>query len=281
MVRVPARVAQGRVAVERGVSQRRAAFLCQVSRRMLRYAYRQPHRDHDLLAVIRDLVCQHPRYGYRRIHALLRRQGTSISRKRVHRLWQRACLQRPRRTKPRPRRGTSPRLPRATHVNGVWAVDFVYDQTVSGQTLKILTVVDEWSREAVNITVTTRMTSRDVQQVLDTMVGQYGQPRRVRSDNGSEFLARTIQAWSAAHGIQSALIEPGKPWQNGVNERFNGTLRDECLSREVWTSVQEAQVVIEQWRQAYNAERPHSSLGYQTPTEYRNLSQPVDEYLGS
>lgn len=276
MVSVPARVAQVRSAVERGVSQRRAAFLCQVSRRMIRYVYRQPQRDHDLLVVIHTLVTQHPRYGYRRIHALLRRQGTIVSLKRVHRLWQHACLQRPRRTQSRPRRGTTPRPPRATQVNGVWAVDFVYDQTVSGQTLKILTVVDEWSREAVNITVTTRMTSRDVQQVLNTMVGQRGQPTLVRSDNGSEFLARTVQAWSASHGIQSAPIDPGKPWQNGVNERFNGTLRDECLNQEVWTSVHEARVVIERWRQQYNRERPHSSLGYQTPTEFRNLSLIMD-----
>ena len=234
-----------------------------------------------MLTRLRELAEQHPRYGYRRIHALLRRHGSTVSVKRVHRLWQQAGLQRVRRAKPRSRQGIVPRPPRPTTLNGVWAVDFLYDQTASGQTLKILTVVDEYSREAVAISVKRRMTSRDVHQVLNTVVGQRGQPTLVRSDNGREFLAQTLQTWSTNHGIPSAPIDPGKPWQNGVNERFNGTLRDECLNQEVWTSVQEAQVVIEQWRQAYNRERPHSSLGYQTPTEFRNLSQTVDYHLGS
>ncbi len=245
------------------------------------YQHRRPPRDQPLLTRLRELAEQHPRYGYRRIHALLRRHGSTVSVKRVHRLWQQAGLQRVRRAKPRSRQGIVPRPPRPTTLNGVWAVDFLYDQTASGQTLNILTVVDEYSREAVAISVKRRMTSRDVHQVLNTVVGQRGQPTLVRSDNGRAFLAQTLQTWSTNHGIQSAPIDPGKPWQNGVNERFNGTLRDECLNQEVWTSVQEAQVVIEQWRQAYNRERPHSSLGYQTPTEFRNLSQTVDYHLGS
>ena len=276
MVSVPRRIAQVRYAVERGISQRRAVYLCQVARRMLRYQHRQPDRDQPVIQQIRALAQQHPRYGYRRIHALMRRTGSSINRKRVYRLWHLMGLQRPRRRKRPQHRGTTPRPPRPTQVNGVWAVDFLYDQTASGQPLKILTVVDEYSREAVAIAVQRRMTSQHVERVLDQVVQQRGQPSMVRSDNGSEFLARTLQTWSSDHGIQPAPIDPGKPWQNGVNERFNGTLRDECLNREVWTSVQEAQVVIEQWRQQYNTERPHSSLGYRTPTEVRTLSQSVD-----
>ena len=276
MVRVPGRVAQVRAAETRGVSQRRAVYLCQVSRRMLTYQHRRSMRDHAMIQQIRALVQQHPRYGYRRIHALLQRTGQPINLKRVHRLWQLGGLQRPRRSA-RPRRTeATPRPPRPMQVNGVWAVDFLYDRTSAGHTLKVLTVVDEYSREALAITVQGRMTSQDVQRTLDAIVQQRGQPAQVRSDNGSEFLARTLQLWSTAHGIQSTPIDPGKPWQNGVNERFNGTLRDECLNRESWTSVHEAQVVIEQWRQHYNTERPHSSLAYRTPNEVRNLSQDMD-----
>ena len=278
---VPGRIAQVRSAVSRGVSHRRASVLCQVARRMLRYQHRRPAHDLPLLPQLRELAVQHPRYGYRRIHALLRRQGQSVSLKRVHRLWRLAGLQRPPRSK-RPRRtGTTPRPPRPTHLNGVWAVDFLYDHTAQGQTLKILTVVDEYSREAVAISVKPRMPSRDGQPVLTTVVHQRGQPTMVRSDNGREFLARTLHTWRTTHGIQPAPRDPGKPWQNGGNERFNGTLRDEWLKQEGWIAVQEAQVIIEQWRQAYNAERPHSSFGYRTPNEVRNLSQNVDYHLGS
>lgn len=254
----------------------RAAALCQVSRRMLHYQYRQPTRDQTVIHLMHELVVRYPRYGYRRIHAVLQRQGYRINRKRVHRLWQQLGFQRPRRTKRQRRAGISPHPPRPTQINTVWAVDFLYDQTASGQPLKILTVVDEYSREALTIRVQRCMTSRDVHHALNDLVQQRGQPTMLRSDNGSEFVAQTLHMWSAEQGIQPVPIAPGKPWQNGVNERFHGTLRDECLNQEVWTSVEEAQVIIERWRQQYNGERPHSSLDYRTPTEYRNLSHDMD-----
>ncbi len=156
-----------------------------------------------------------------------------------------------------------------TETNQVWAYDFIHDRCANGQKLKLLTVVDEWTRECLAIEVQGRLTANGVINVLRTLIEQHGAPRFLRSDNGPEFIAQAIKAWLAQSGVQTAYIDPGKPWQNGTNESFNGKLRDECLNLEWFRHRLEARIVIEQWRCHYNEQRPHSSLGYRTPSQLR------------
>jgi putative transposase len=151
----------------------------------------------------------------------------------------------------------------------VWAYDFVFDTTASGHQLKCLTVVDEYTRECLAIEVAGSLRSQRVIDTLSRLVSLHGAPLFMRSDNGPEFISRAILEWITASGIETALIEPGKPWQNGTDESFNGKLRDECLSLEWFRSRREAVVVIEAWRRHYNAVRPHSSLNYLTPHEFK------------
>jgi len=163
-----------------------------------------------------------------------------------------------------------------TQPNAVWAYDFIHDRCANGQKLKLLTIVDEWTRECLAIQVEGRMTARHVIAVLHELIRQYGAPAFIRSDNGPEFIARAVKAWLAASGVQTAYIDAGKPWQNGTNESFNGKLRDECLNFEWFRHQLEARIVIEQWRRHYNEQRPHSSLGYRTPAQAR-----ADQQLGN
>jgi putative transposase len=208
-------------------------------------------------------------YGYRRIWVELRREGWQVNRKRVHRLWKRMGLSL-RAKKHRKKIKTGKSLPvKATHPRHVWTYDFMQDACKNGRKLKILTVVDEYQRESLAIAVNTRMPSREVLGVLKGLVARHGAPEYLRSDNGPEFVAKAVQNWLKEQGIQSLYIEPGSPWQNGRGESFNGKLRDECLNMELFRNLAEAQVVIETWRCHYNQERPHSSLGYLTPLEYK------------
>lgn len=196
-----------------------------------------------------------------------------MSRHRAHRLWRVAGLQLPRR---RPRRRvplSRPRTRPAIGANHLWAYDFVFDACATGQTIKCLTVIDEFTRECLAIDLAGSIRSERVIEVLARLVAERGAPHYVRSDNGPEFLSRALLKWLASVGIQTALIEPGKPWQNGADESFNGKLRDECLSLEWFRSRDEARVVIESWRRHYNAVRPHSSLGYLTPIEFKARHQ--------
>jgi putative transposase len=160
--------------------------------------------------------------------------------------------------------------PKAGRANQVWTYDFVFDQSLSGKSLKMLTLIDEYTRECLAVEVGVSMTSERVRQILERVCSEKGQPELIRSDNGSEFIGRAVNYWLKQNGIKALLIEPGKPWQNGKGESFNGKLRDECLSREWFSSVKEAQVVIEGWRNFYNEQRPHSSLGYLTPLEFKS-----------
>ena len=157
--------------------------------------------------------------------------------------------------------------------NHVWAIDFVFDACANGQVLKCLTIVDEWTRECLAIDVAGRLRSARVIELLSRLISLHGAPRFVRSDNGPEFVSRAIVRWLIASGIDTAFIDPGKPWQNGTNESFNGTFRDECLNMEWFRTRAEATVVIEQWRRHYNEVRPHSSLAYQTPEEFKTAEQ--------
>ncbi len=262
-------------ACERGLSERRACGLFGISRSTLSYELRLPTKDAHVIEAMRTLSAQYPRYGYRRIRIFLLRQGHELGWHRTHRLWRQAGLQLPRR---RPRRRVAAGRPRplpVTCANFIWAYDFVFDATACGQQIKCLTIVDEFTRECLAIDVAGSIRSKRVIEVLSRLVSTYGAPLFLRSDNGPEFVSRAILEWIAEAGIATALIEPGKPWQNGTDESFNGKLRDECLSIEWFRSRAESRVVIENWRRHYNTVRPHSSLKYLTPMEFKQHHHPI------
>jgi putative transposase len=268
MVSVPARREQVGFAAKRGLSQRRACTLIKVARSALRYRSRLVAKDAPVVARMAELSARYPRYGYRRIRIFLGRDGHQMSFGRAHRLWRRAKLQVPRK-RPRKRIATGrPRPQTPTGANQVWSYDFVFDWCASGQQLKCLTVTDEWTKEGLAIEVDGRIRSARVIEVLSRLVSERGVPLYLRSDNGPEFVSRALLTWITSMGIDTALIDPGKPWQNGATESFNGKFRDECLSLEWFRSRAEAKVVIETWRRHYNEVRPHSSLGYLTPAEF-------------
>ena len=221
---------------------------------------------------MRELSRLYPRYGYRRIQVFLERQGFKMSAQRAYRLWREAGLQLPRR---RPRKRVASGRPRPLapqRANQVWAYDFVYDRCANGQQLKCLTVIDEWTRQCLAIEVAGSIRSRHVIDVLSRLLSKHGAPTYLRSDNGPEFVSRAVIRWLHGSDIETAPIDPGKPWQNGTNESFNDKFRDECLSLEWFRSRAEAKVIIEAWRRHYNDVRPHSSLGNLTPREFINQS---------
>jgi putative transposase len=254
-------------AVERGLSQRRACALLSVARSALGYESRREKPDRQMTRRLRVIALRHPRYGYRRAWAVLRRKGHEVNPKRVHRLWRGAGLSLARR-RPRKRvrvQGLRP-VP-ATGANHVWAYDFVHDACANGQKLKMLTVLDEYTRYCLTIEVEGRMHSGKVVEVLARLMSQYGVPRSLRSDNGPEFIAAAVKRWLEESAVGAAYIDPGKPWQNGANESFNGKFRDECLSRRWFLNRADARAQIAAWREEYNRARPHSSLKYRTPEE--------------
>jgi putative transposase len=252
----------------RGISIRRACALLSVARSALRYESILAKRDAPVVSAMRELAGRYPRFGYRRIQVFLARRGLAMSADRAHRIWRGAGLQVPRR---RPRRRVSIHRPRplpAAGPNSVWAYDFVFDACANGQILKCLTVIDEYTRECLAIDVAGSIRSDRVIEVLAKLVSVRGAPRHLRSDNGPEFVSRAILRWLAGTGIETALIDPGKPWQNGAAESFNGKLRDECLSMQWFKNRVDASLLIESWRREYNEVRPHSSLGGLTPREF-------------
>jgi putative transposase len=237
-----------------------------VARSTLNDQSRMPARDARLEPSLREVAQRHPRYGYRRAWAVLRR-GMLINLKRVRRLWQRLGLSLPKRSPRRRGRSISLRALSANTANQVWAYDFVHDGCANGQKLKLLPVVDEWTRECLAIEVGARINSSSVIHVLSRLMSWPGRPAYLRSDNGPEFVATRVKEWLKMNGVQTTFIEPGKPWQNGMNESFNGKLRDECLNMQWFRNRAEARVIIEGWRCHYNEERPHRSLNYQTPAQ--------------
>jgi transposase InsO family protein len=221
-----------------------------------------------LVGRVVELASEYGRYGYRRVTALLRREGWRVNHKRVERIWRAEGLKVPRRQPKRKRLwladGSCVRL-RPEHRDHVWSYDFVSERTMDGRPLKLLTVIDEYSRECLAIKVGRKLTSEDVLRVLGRLFVARGIPTYIRSDNGPEFTAGVVRKWLERVGVATLYIEPGSPWENGYNESFNGKLRDELLNREVFTSLWEAQVLVEGWRREYNQVRPHSALGYRAP----------------
>ena len=220
-----------------------------------------------LVTQMQSLAAQNPRYGYRRIDALLN-QTERVNHKRVRRLWRKHRLQVPRVVRKRLRRERPARL-QAAYPGHIWAYDFVEDALADGRKLYILTVMDEFTREGLALDVALSTSAERVIGVLTALVAQHGAPGNLRSDNGAEFVARAVQLWLAACGVETLYIDPGKPWQNGKEERFNGTVRDECLNLHVFSSLAEAHVRLSAFRQQYNSQRPHSRLGYLTPLAFK------------
>lgn len=218
-----------------------------------------------------ELVRDHPRFGYRRIWALLRREGWRVNRKRVYRLWRRQGLKVPRRKRKKRRLGHSAngcvRL-RALARDHVWAWDFIHDRTADGKALKWLSVVDEYTRECVALEVGRSLTAARVVEILAGLFRGRGAPEHIRSDNGPEFIAQAIRSWLSGAGVETLYIEPGAPWENGYAESFHSKLRDELLEREEFGTELEARVLSREWKHDYNHVRPHSALGYRTPAEF-------------
>jgi len=238
---------------------RRACALVQIHRSTFQYLA-HPTDDTPLLTQIQQLATHYPRYGYRRISVLVNRVQR-VNQKRIRRLWRRHRLQVRRVVRKRTRRAHPERL-QAAYPGHIWAYDFVEDALADGTPLRILTVMDEFTREGLALDVALTTSAERVIGVLTALVAQHGAPAHLRSDNGAEFVALAVQTWLAQCGVQTLYIEPGKPWQNGKEERFNGTVRDECLNLHVFTSLAEAWVRLSAFRQHYNTERPHSQLGY-------------------
>lgn len=263
------RRAVGHLVNQRGLSQRHACQLVDVHRSTVRYKSHPREDEAATVALIREYAHEQPMYGYRIIAAMLKHDGYRINRKRVYRIWRQEGLQLPRRKTGKRRFGDSTgHLRRASRPNEVWSYDFLEARTERGGKLKMLTVLDEYTRECLSIHVAPSISSRQVIQVLEWLFLLRGAPDYIRSDNGPEFIAYALQQWLRDRHCNTMYIKPGSPWESPFIESFNGTFRSECLNRWVFANGHEAQVVTEQWRQEYNLHRPHSSLGYLAPAVF-------------
>jgi len=253
------------------ISERRACEVVEQPRSTQRYEPQEADDEGPLVKRMLELVRAHPRYGYRRIWALLRREEFVVNRKRVYRLWRREGLRVPRKQRKKRRLGMSANScvrRRSEWKNQVWAWDFVHDRTSDGRTLKWLTVVDEHTRECLALRVGRSIKAQDAIDVLAELFAMHGVPEHLRSDNGPEFIARGMREWLAQVAVGTLYIEPGSPWENGYAESFNSKCRDEFLNAEEFDTVPHARAMAAAWQEDYNDRRPHSALGYKTPNEF-------------
>ena len=250
------------------MSERRACQVLSQHRSTQRRQRHVPSDEPRLLKRIVELASEYGRYGYRRVTALLRHEGWTVNHKRVERLWRQEGLKVPQKQPKRKRLwladGSCVRL-RPSYKDHVWSYDFVADRTSDGRAIRMLTLIDEHTRECLAIDVARSLKSEDVLERLSDLFVRRGVPTYIRSDNGAEFTATKVRDWLARVGVKTLFIEPGSPWENGYIESFNGKLRDELLAREQFDTLLEAKVLIERWRRHFNAVRPHSSLGYRAP----------------
>jgi putative transposase len=251
---------------EHSLSERRACRLLELDRSSYRYEAR-PDRSQELREALIEAARNKPRYGYRRLWVLLTRGGWAVSPKRVYRLYIEEGLK-IRRLKRKRIAGEKSAVGTLTAANQEWAMDFVADGLESGRAIRMLTLVDSFTRECPAIEVDTSMCGRRVTRVLERVIEDRGKPVALRCDNGPEFTSRNLIGWCEEKGIRLIHIEPGKPMQNGHVESFNGRLRDECLNSGLFRNLGDAREKIENWRKEYNEERPHSSLDYRTPEEF-------------
>ena len=251
------------------LSERRSCQLILLARSTCQYRIKRKP-DAEFEKQIKELAFATPRYGYRRVHALLKRGGQKVNRKRVVRVWQKFDLQVPRSKKTKKRvHKPQPLMPTATRPNEVRTYDFVFDTDAAVRRLKPLTMMDEFTREGLAIRVGRSFAANQGKEVLRAVGQRRGFSQFLRSDNGSEFVAGIIKEFLAESNVKAAYIEPNSPWQNGKGESFNRKFRDECLRMEIYGNFREAAVIAEKWRKSYNRERPHSSLNYQTPIEFK------------
>jgi transposase InsO family protein len=256
------------IVTEYDCSERRICKAVEQTRATQRYMKKIKADEEELTARITELACQYGRYGYRRITALLKKEGIIINHKRVERIWRQEGLKVPRNQPKRKRLwlndGSCVRL-RPERAKHVWSYDFIITKTSDKRPVKMLTVIDEYTKECLSIEVARNLKTEDVQGVLTELFIKKGIPEYIRSDNGSEFTATVMIKWLKDLGVKTLFIEPGSPWENGYVESFHGKFRDECLNREIFDTLWEAKVVVEDWRKEYNTVRPHSSLGYKPP----------------
>ena len=264
------------------VSERRACGVLKQPRATQRYAPIERDDEAPLTKRIIELAEAFGRYGYRRITALLNREGWRVNHKRVERIWKQQGLKIPKRQPKRGRLwlndGSCVRL-RPERKDHVWAYDFVQDRTADGKRIRMLSLVDEFTRECLAIDVGRSLKSDDVLEQLAWLMATRGVPEHIRSDNGSEFTAKAVRRWLKNVGVRTLFIEPGSPWENGYIESFNGKLRDELLARERFDTLKEAKVLVERWRVHYNTVRPHSSLGYRPPAPETWAAEPASAPL--
>lgn len=261
------------------ISERVACRVVGQPRATHRYHPTRRADEDALTGAIIELASEYGRYGYRRIWALLRAQGWTVGHDRVERIWRREGLKVPKKQRPRGRLwlndGSCVRL-RPERPNHVWSYDFVTAQTHDGRPIRMMTLIDEFTRECLAIQVARRQSGVTVIETLADAMLLRGIPQHIRSDNGPEMTAKIVRSWLARVGAKTLYIEPGSPWENGYNESYNGKLRDELLNGEIFYSLKEAQIVIGRWRNHYNTQRPHSSLGYRPPAPQTILTaQPV------
>jgi len=254
-----------------GVSERRACTVVDQPRSSQRFKAKPRTDEAPLVKRMLQLARARPRFGYRRIGGLLVLEGWRAGLSRVFRLWQREGLKVPQKKRKTRRLGTSANgchRQRAEAPNDVWCWDFIFDRTASGSQLKWLSVVDEFTRECLVLKVDRGITSEDVIDTLAELFAMRGVPKHVRSDNGPEFVANALREWLGRVGVTTLYIEPGSPWENGFAESFHGRFRDECLAVEVFDGISDARAISTAWKDDYNTQRPHSSLGYMTPAGY-------------
>jgi putative transposase len=266
------------------VSERRACRVVDQPRSSQRYLSTKADKDAALTQMIVAFSGQNPRYGYRRVWALLRREGWEVNKKRVHRLWREADLKVPAgRRRKRQRLGSSENgvaRRRAEYLGHLWSYDFAMDATEDGRRLKMMPVVDEYSRECLALEVERSITSEEVVKTLDRLFAERGAPRFIRSDNGPEFIAQAVKRWLAVSGVETLYIEPGAPWENAYSETFISRMRDELLDREEFANLKEAKVLAEDYRDHYNHHRPHGALGYLTPVEFAAIEALAEQGSG-
>jgi putative transposase len=255
---------------EHKISERRACQLVGAYRALVRYRSRKSD-DTKLVERIKAIAFEKRRYGYRRIHTMLKREGIAVNHKKVYRLYS-ACGLKVRKRAGRKRAlGLRGSHLKATRPNQKWSLDFVHDALANGRKIRLLTIIDEYTRECLKIEVDTSLNGRRVKQALEELIARRGKPEMIMSDNGTEFTSNGMLQWKEERKVNWQYIQPGKPYQNGSIESFNGKLRDECLNENWFLNLKEAQIRIEKWREEYNNTRPHSALGGKTPTESASI----------